>query len=463
MAVTCEDFRIDIAHEQSFKYLQAKQYDHNSRKRRLIITDSNIPITYSENRTEYITLSLSLGNDNYSNTSCPFGEDGYPYITFTDSMLSKAGDISCELRIYDSKGGTIITTFTFMMTVSKSLLNHDRLVESSEFDILNNLILQALELPDLIEEIKEQKEIIDGYLEDIKSDIDSYRKEFTELSNEAKALIDDVEEFLETVTSAEAERVKAENDRVSAETARVNAEKNRASAESARASAETNRVNAEKSRVTAESARASAENERKSNEEDRVDAESARASAETARKNAETARVNAETARKNAETARANAETGRVNAEADRVEAEEARQSAFDGKIEDVNEAITNVEQVTQETQAALEEIQEAMDGLLDEGFLLTSTQTRVLDAILLATGWTGSGPYTQTVSVSGMRASYSPLITCVADVETQAEMKMIQKEWNYVNDIVVGDNQITATCYFNKPGRDLYLKIKGV
>lgn len=26
-----EDFRIDISHEQSFRYLQAKQYDHNSR------------------------------------------------------------------------------------------------------------------------------------------------------------------------------------------------------------------------------------------------------------------------------------------------------------------------------------------------------------------------------------------------------------------------------------------------
>ena len=76
LAVTCEDFRIDIAHEQSFKYLQAKQYDHNSRKRRLIITDSNVPITYSENKTEYITLSMADGDDNYANVSCPFEDDG---------------------------------------------------------------------------------------------------------------------------------------------------------------------------------------------------------------------------------------------------------------------------------------------------------------------------------------------------------------------------------------------------
>ena len=442
MAVTCEDFRIDIAHEQSFKYLQAKQYDHNSRKRRLIITDSNIPITYSDARTEYITLSLSLGNDNYSNTSCPFGEDGYPYITFTDSMLSKAGDISCELRIYDSKGGTIITTFTFMMTVSKSLLNHDRLVESSEFDILNNLILQALELPDLIEEIKEQKEIIAQLIIDVKTDITEYRETFTQLSNEAQGLINDVEEFLENVTAEEAARVQAENARESAETARTNAEESSSIAE-------TNRVDAEKARVSAETDRANAENDRK-------EAEINRASAESARTTAETQRNNSENSRKTAETARANAEE-------DRVEAEELRQETFNNKINEVNTTVSVAETTLDEAQSVLDELEAAMDGLLDEGFLLTSTQTRVLDATLLENGWTGTGPWTQTVTVNGMRGSYSPLVVCVADISTETERVMVQREWNCVCDIITGLNSITATCYFNKPGRDLFLKIKGV
>ena len=118
MAITCEDFKIDVAKTQSFKYLQAKQFDHNSRKRRLIITDSNIPIKYSDDRSEYITLSLYINGRNYSNTSCPFESDGYPYITFTESMLSEVGDVSCEIRIYDHQNGSVITTFTFMMTVS---------------------------------------------------------------------------------------------------------------------------------------------------------------------------------------------------------------------------------------------------------------------------------------------------------------------------------------------------------
>ena len=143
-----EDFRIDISHEQSFKYLQAKQYDHNSRVRRLVITDNNIPITFKG--IEVIALSLEINGENYSNTTCPFGDDGYPYITFTEAMLSRTGDVHCEIRIYDNSESSVTTTFTFTMTVSKSLLNQDRLVSSSEFNILNDLIVQAASIPDLI-------------------------------------------------------------------------------------------------------------------------------------------------------------------------------------------------------------------------------------------------------------------------------------------------------------------------
>ena len=217
MAITCEDFKIDVAKTQSFKYLQAKQFDHNSRKRRLIITDSNIPIKYSDDRSEYITLSLYINGRNYSNTSCPFESDGYPYITFTESMLSEVGDVSCEIRIYDHQNGSVITTFTFMMTVSKSLLNQDRLVESSEFNILNDLILQALAISDMLDKYEENDRIINDAIIQINNDISSYRNEYTLLSNEAQGLVNDVENYLIDIQTEEANRVNAENSRIAAE------------------------------------------------------------------------------------------------------------------------------------------------------------------------------------------------------------------------------------------------------
>ena len=210
------DFTIDVGKQQSFKYLWAKQYDHNARRYRLVITNQNVPLTLTGK--EYIVLSLEdSGGNNYSNTSCPFGDDGYPYITFTDSMLSREGDIKCEIRVYDQKGDSIATTFTFNMEVSRSLLSQSRMVESSEFNILNDLISQAIQVTALLEDFKENKAEIERLITQINADITSYRSDYNSLSQQTQELIDQVQTFLTTVQQSENDRVAAENARVQAE------------------------------------------------------------------------------------------------------------------------------------------------------------------------------------------------------------------------------------------------------
>lgn len=210
------DFTIDVGKQQSFKYLWAKQYDHNARRYRLVITNQNVPLALTGK--EYIVLSLEdSSGKNYSNTSCPFGDDGYPYIVFTDAMLSREGDIKCEIRVYDQKGGSIATTFTFNMEVSKSLLNQSRMVNSTEFNILNDLISQAVSITDLLAEFKENKVQIEALINRINSDIASYQENYNSLSQQTQELIDQVQTFLTTVQQSENDRVAAENARVQAE------------------------------------------------------------------------------------------------------------------------------------------------------------------------------------------------------------------------------------------------------
>ena len=210
------DFTIDVGKQQSFKYLWAKQYDHNSRRYRLVITNQNVPLALTGK--EYIVLSLEdSGGNIYSNTSCPFGDDGYPYITFTDSMLSREGDIKCEIRVYDQKGDSIATTFTFNMEVSRSLLSQSRMVESSEFNILNDLISQAIQVTALLEDFKENKAEIEKLITQINADITSYRSDYNSLSQQTQELIDQIQTFLTTVQQSENDRVAAENARVQAE------------------------------------------------------------------------------------------------------------------------------------------------------------------------------------------------------------------------------------------------------
>ena len=210
------DFTIDVGKQQSFKYLWAKQYDHNSRRYRLVITNQNVPLALTGK--EYIVLSLEdSGGNNYSNTSCPFGDDGYPYITFTDSMLSREGNIKCEIRVYDQKGDSIATTFTFNMEVSRSLLNQSRMVESSEFNILNDLISQAIQVTALLEDFKKNKAEIEKLITQINADITSYRSDYNSLSQQTQELIDQIQTFLTTVQQSENDRVATENARVQAE------------------------------------------------------------------------------------------------------------------------------------------------------------------------------------------------------------------------------------------------------
>lgn len=210
------DFTIDVGKQQSFKYLWAKQYDNNSRRYRLVITNQNVPLELTGK--EYIVLSLEdSSGDNYSNTSCPFGDDGYPYIVFTDSMLSRAGDIKCELRVYDQKGDSVATTFTFNMEVSKSLLNQSRMVESSEFNVLNDLISQAIQIEDLIDDVNADKAELQELIAKVNSDIKSYQKDYTNLSKQTQDLIKEVQTFLDTTEANEQNRITAEQGRVTAE------------------------------------------------------------------------------------------------------------------------------------------------------------------------------------------------------------------------------------------------------
>lgn len=333
-----EDFRIDISHEQSFRYLQAKQYDHNSRIRRLIITDNNIPMIFVGN--ELVTLSLWINGDNYSNTTCHFRADGYPYIEFTEAMLSREGDIKCEIRIYDSDGITVTTTFTFMMTVSMSLLNHDRLVASSEFNVLNDLILQANTIPDLIKQFKGSQNEINAFIEKIKSDITSYTNQFstmkTKYTNDFNTLLSqirsDISAYQKDYNSLKSDITTLKTNVTNWYTSAQGAESTRVANENKRISAESTRDTNEKKRLTTESTRDASEAQRRDNENSRIQNEDTR-------KEAETDRIYEENVRKDNESQRGKNEDIRQSNEQIRIKNENARSSNYE-KYEQILEKL---------------------------------------------------------------------------------------------------------------------------
>ena len=82
-----------------------------------------------------------------------------------------------------------------------------------------------------------------------------------------------------------------------------------------------------------------------------------------------------------------------------------------------------------------------------------------------LATGsWLGSAaPYTNTVSVSGMTSTDTPIIALNLESNTAAStVRTTQKCWSFVTKITSGNGSITAYAY-QKPSVNIPIVIKGV
>lgn len=80
--------------------------------------------------------------------------------------------------------------------------------------------------------------------------------------------------------------------------------------------------------------------------------------------------------------------------------------------------------------------------------------------ATLNASGWSSSAPYTQTVAVSGILATDTPVIDLDMAGATADTAADIQAAWACVGRIVTGSNEITAYCYEEAPTANLPLNI---
>ena len=77
-----------------------------------------------------------------------------------------------------------------------------------------------------------------------------------------------------------------------------------------------------------------------------------------------------------------------------------------------------------------------------------------------ITTMWSGSGPYTQSMAVSGILASDMPHITPVYSFDNATALA--QKEaWSCISKAVTADNSITFTCFEDKPTTAIPIQIE--
>lgn len=77
-----------------------------------------------------------------------------------------------------------------------------------------------------------------------------------------------------------------------------------------------------------------------------------------------------------------------------------------------------------------------------------------------LGTGWTGSGPYTQTVAVSGILASDMPHVVPVYDADNTTAQAQ-REAWGCVSRGVAAAGGIQFTCFEDKPETAIPIQIE--
>ena len=81
----------------------------------------------------------------------------------------------------------------------------------------------------------------------------------------------------------------------------------------------------------------------------------------------------------------------------------------------------------------------------------------RVFTLTLIASGWTGEGPYTQTVALPGILASDTPHYGIVYSDNWEAE----REAFSLVDDLDTGDESLTFTCFEEKPEADISIQLE--
>lgn len=199
--ISYKAIRADVSQEMSYVYEKVKQYDNLSRKYRIMITDKGNMVSLKGNEAIRIRMWADGESTPYVDKwlDDPW-ENGYPILIMTSGMLSKVGKVKYEFVIQEPGSPAVISTRQQNLLIQKSLIDYDGIIASEDFDILSNLIAQALSIPDLINDFNTSREEIDQLIAQIRLDISNYQIQFSKMQSDVDVLIQSVNDYIDELT-----------------------------------------------------------------------------------------------------------------------------------------------------------------------------------------------------------------------------------------------------------------------
>lgn len=128
-----------------------------------------------------------------------------------------------------------------------------------------------------------------------------------------------------------------------------------------------------------------------------------------------------------------------------------------------VNETVAGFEEVRTETTKFKNDVTKEFNALKQAVDQSVTDIKGVKTAKISASGWSSTVPYTQTVSVSGIVSSDTPVIGLYLSGNPSADtVKTQRKAYGYLDRAVTGNGNVKFYCYEKKPVSDFTVSIKG-
>ena len=98
-------------------------------------------------------------------------------------------------------------------------------------------------------------------------------------------------------------------------------------------------------------------------------------------------------------------------------------------------------------------------DGSKGVSINTTVFASKYYTATFKASDWSSSAPYTQTISIEGIKDSDNPIIDINMSDTTNNSADLL-KAWMLVGRVVTNNDSITAYCYEEKPEMDIIVSL---
>lgn len=137
MAFITKLITVDVARENTFQSIIAKQYDTNSRFLKVTLTNEGEQIFVSPTST--VTVNALREDNSAKSFFGTVNEDGTVTVPLTDWMIELDGTVKCDISVIDSEQRKLTSTF-FTINVEAASCSKTDIIEDENYDILVTLL-----------------------------------------------------------------------------------------------------------------------------------------------------------------------------------------------------------------------------------------------------------------------------------------------------------------------------------